>query len=483
MTTTTATSPEEQTMRTFTDFYIDGKWVPSTGSTTSPIVNPATDEEIAQVVLGTPEDADAAVQAAHRAFPAWSATPAAERSAYLAAVAEQLVARSEELAQLITEEMGSTIAFSRAIQVPLAINSFAKASEMIKDYAFEHEYRGSTIVREPYGVVAAIAPWNYPLHLVSLKVAYALAAGNTMVVKPSEMTPLDAFVLAEIMDSVGLPPGVFNLVSGTGQVVGEALVSHPLVDAVTFTGSTRAGRRIAELAASTVKRVSLELGGKSPNVVLDDADLSVAIPRAVADSMVNSGQTCSALTRLIVPRDALAEVEALVSEVVGTLTVGDPTQDSTVIGPLASRTQQRRVLDYVRTGIDEGARVVVGGSLEVSEKGAYVQPTVFSDVTTDMTIHREEIFGPVLVIEAYDTEDEALSIANDTVYGLAGGVWSSSSERAHRVARKIRAGQVQINDGDFNPDAPFGGYKQSGVGREAGGFGLEEFLETKSLQG
>lgn len=462
--------------------YINGQWAVSSGTTRIPVVNPANDEVIAEVVAGTAADVDAAVAAARAAFPTWSATSAGERADYLVAIAGKLAERSEDLARTISSEMGCPISISRAIQLGLPLNSFAEAANIVREYEFESEYRGSTIVREPFGVLGAITPWNYPLHQVALKVAYGLAAGNTVVVKPSEVTPLCALGLTAIIDEVGLPPGVFNLVLGTGPDVGEAIAGHDGVDIVSFTGSTRAGRRVQEVAARTVKRVSLELGGKSPNIILDDADLETVVPASVKTMMLNSGQTCSALTRMIVPRDRLAEVEALAKATADALPVGDPTDEGTALGPLSSRAQQERVLGHIRTAVTEGARLVTGGETETDAPGAFVRPTVFSDVTEDMTIHREEVFGPVLAIEAYDSEDDAVRIANATDYGLAGAVWSSSSERAEKVARRIRAGQVQINAGAFNANAPFGGYKQSGNGREAGLFGLEEFLEIKSIQ-
>ena len=471
-------------MRTHKDHYINGQWVPATGSSLLPVTNPATDEIIAEVGAGSADDVDRAVAAARAAFDSWAATPVSERARYLGAIAQGLTERADELAEVISSEMGSPLSFARAAQVPLPINSFAQSATIVTEFEFEQSYRGSTIVREPYGVIGAITPWNYPLHQIALKAAYGMAAGNTVVVKPSENTPLNAIILAEIVEAAGLPAGVFNVVFGTGPEVGEAIASHPDVDLVSFTGSTRAGRRVSELASGTVKRVSLELGGKSPNILLDDADLNAAVPAAVQAAMINSGQTCSALTRLLVPRAKLAEVEGIAKAVTESITVGDPTDETTVLGPLSSRTQQERVLGYIRKGIDEGARVVTGGQTEPAEcGGAYVSPTVFSDVTPEMTIHREEIFGPVLAIEPYDTEEEAVAIANDTIYGLAGGVWSGSTERAQQVARKIRAGQIAVNDAGMNLDAPFGGYKQSGIGREAGQFGLEEFLEVKSIQG
>jgi acyl-CoA reductase-like NAD-dependent aldehyde dehydrogenase len=334
------------------------------------------------------------------------------------------------------------------------------------------------------GVVGAITPWNYPLHQIAAKVAPALAAGCTVVLKPSEVAPLNAFVLADIFDSVGLPPGVFNLVTGFGPVVGEALAAHRDVDMISFTGSTRAGRRVSEVASATVKRVALELGGKSANVILDDADLSTAVPDGVAKCFLNSGQTCSALTRMLVPRDRLAEVEELATAAAESFTPGDPFADSTRLGPLVSAAQRDRVRTYIDKGIGEGATLLTGGAEAPDglDHGFFIRPTVFSSVSPDMTIARDEIFGPVLVIIPYDSEDEAVAIANDTEYGLAGGVWAGSAERATAVARRLRTGQVEVNGGRFNPLAPFGGYKQSGNGREYGSFGLEEFLEVKALQ-
>lgn len=462
--------------------YIDGKWAVSSGTTRIPVINPANDEVIAEVVAGTAADVDAAVSAARAAFGAWSVTPVGERADYLAAIAGKMAERAEDLARTISSEMGCPISISRAIQLGLPLNSFAEAANIVREYEFESEYRGSTIVREPFGVLGAITPWNYPLHQIALKVAYGLAAGNTVVVKPSEITPLCAIKLAGIIDEIGLPPGVLNMVFGTGADVGEAIAGHGDIDIVSFTGSTRAGRRVQEVAARTVKRVSLELGGKSPNIILDDADLKSVVPASVKTMMLNSGQTCSALTRMIVPRDKLAEVEALAKATADALPVGDPADEGTALGPLSSRAQQERVLGHIRAAVTEGARLVTGGETDTGAPGAFVRPTVFSDVTEDMTIHKEEVFGPVLVIEAYDSEDDAVRIANATDYGLAGAVWSGSQDRAEKIARRIRAGQVQINAGAFNVNAPFGGYKQSGNGREAGVYGLEEFLEIKSIQ-
>lgn len=471
-------------MTVYDQHYINGVWHPSSSTEFIPVVNPATGEEISSVVAGTSADVDAAVAAAAAAGPGWSETPVAVRAKLLEGVSQGLTERLEEIAQIISQEMGSPIGFARAAQLPLPIHSFGSAAQIVSEFDFEHRQGPSTIVREPFGVVGAITPWNYPLFLVACKVAYALAAGNTVVLKPSEVAPLSTIALVDIFDSVGLPPGVVNVVFGSGPVVGEAIAGHPDIAMVTFTGSTGAGRRVAELAAPTVKRVALELGGKSPNVVLHDADLSKVIPAAVQSAMMNSGQTCSALTRLVVPREKQAEVESLVTAALSGYSVGDPTDEKTVLGPLSSVRQQRRVLDYIAQGKAEGARLVTGGGTGRPEgdRGAYVEPTVFADVDSSMVIHREEIFGPVLVIEPYEDEDDAARIANDSVYGLAGAVWSGDSARARSFARRIKAGQVSVNGSPFDPNAPFGGYKQSGIGREAGLYGLEEFLEVKAIQ-
>ena len=464
--------------------YIGGAWVPSTGTGTLEVVNSATEEVIGTIPEGTPEDVDRAVRAAADAFPSWAATSRDERAKTLERVKEGLMARTTDIATLISQEVGMPFTLSNLIQVGLPVMSFTSAVELATEFPFEEQVGNSLIVREPVGVVGAITPWNYPLHQIAAKVAPALAAGCTVVVKPSEVAPLNAFILAEIFDEVGLPPGVFNLVTGVGPVVGEAIASHPLVDMVSFTGSTRAGKRVMALAAEGVKRVALELGGKSPNVILEDADLSSAVPAGIAACYLNSGQTCSALTRMIVPRSRLAEVEELAVETAETYTPGDPFDATTRLGPLVSATQLERVHGYIKKGVDEGARLLTGGAdaPEGLQKGYYVRPTVFSDVTRDMTIAQEEIFGPVLSIIPYDTEEEAVEIANDTVYGLAGGVWAGDKEHAEAVARRLRSGQVEVNGGGFNPLAPFGGYKQSGIGRELGKYGLEEYLEVKALQ-
>jgi aldehyde dehydrogenase (NAD+) len=464
--------------------YIDGAWVPSTGKGTIDVVNSTTEEVMGHIPAGTADDVDKAVQAARRAFDTWSTTSVEERAKYLTRITEGLQARMDDIATLVSQEVGMPKTLSLLVQAGLPLMDFQNTASLVSEVQFEEQVGNSLVVREPVGVVGAITPWNYPLHQVAAKVAPALAAGCTVVLKPSEVAPLNAFVLAEIIHDIGLPAGVFNLVTGTGDVVGEAMSAHPDIDMISFTGSTRAGKRISEVASGTVKRVTLELGGKSPNVILDDADLDQAVADGVAKAFLNSGQTCSALTRMIVPRSKLAEVEAIAKAAAESFTPGDPFGEDTRLGPLVSEAQLERVRGYIKKGQDEGARLVTGGaeSPEGLEQGYFVRPTVFSDVTTDMTIAQEEIFGPVLSILPYDDEEEAVRIANDTVYGLAGGVWSGDAERAKAVARRIRTGQVEVNGGSFNPMAPFGGYKQSGRGRELGKFGIEEYLETKSLQ-
>jgi acyl-CoA reductase-like NAD-dependent aldehyde dehydrogenase len=464
--------------------YIGGAWVPSTGKGTLEVTDSNTEEVMATIPEGTAEDVDKAVRAAAEAFPEWSATSVEERAKMLSRISEGLAARTDEIAQTISREVGMPMTLSGAIQVGLPTGAFAEIAQQITEFDWEEEIGNSLIVREPVGVVGAITPWNYPLYQIALKVAPALAAGCTVVLKPSEVAPLNAFALAEVIDEVGLPPGVFNLVTGVGAVVGEAIASHPKIDMVSFTGSTRAGKRVMELAAQGIKRVALELGGKSANVILEDADLDAAVPSGIFACYLNSGQTCSALTRMIVPRSRLAEVEEKAAAAAAGFPPGDAFEPGVMLGPLISSTQRDRVRGYIQKGIDEGAKLVVGGTEapEGRDKGYFVQPTVFSEVTKDMTIAQEEIFGPVLSILPYDTEEEAIEIANSTVYGLAGGVWAGDKEHAEQVARRLRTGQVDINGGAFNPAAPFGGYRQSGIGRERGRFGFEEFLEVKSLQ-
>ncbi|HEV3232295.1 MAG TPA: aldehyde dehydrogenase family protein [Candidatus Dormibacteraeota bacterium] len=482
--TETATAQPQIEFQDRDRLFIGGAWVPSEGQTTIEVISSSTEAPIGRVVEGTAGDVDRAVTAARAAFPAWSETPPAERADGLDRIQQGLRERRDELVRLVAAEVGIPVGLALPLQIASVAYAFKMYAAMIREYAFEETAGSSLVLREAVGVVGAITPWNYPLHQIALKVAPALAAGCTVVLKPSEVTPLNAFVLAEVIEAAGLPAGVFNLVTGTGPVVGEAIAAHPEVDMVSFTGSTRAGKRVSELAAQTVKRVTLELGGKSANVILDDADLDAAVRRNVQQVLNNTGQSCNAWSRMLVPRAQQEEAARIAAEVVAEAIVGDPFAAESTVGPLASDAQRQRVVGYIRKGQAEGARLVAGGPEAPAglERGYYVRPTVFADVTPEMTIAQEEIFGPVIAIMPYDTEEDAIRIANDTVYGLAGAVWSADEARAKRVARKLRTGQVDINGGQFNMMAPFGGYKQSGNGRELGRFGLEEFLEVKSLQ-
>src|SRR5438270_1630147 len=464
--------------------YIGGEWVEPHGSGTFEVVDSTTEQVMGSIPASDAEDVDRAVRAARPAFEQWSQVPAHERAAACQAISAKLAERSAEIAALISREVGMPLQLSTMIQAGLPAMDFGSMPTAVEETVFEEQVGNSLVVREPVGVVGCITPWNYPLHQICAKVAPALAAGCCVVVKPSEVTPLNAFVLAEIVDSVGLPAGVFNLVPGTGPDVGEAMAAHPGIDMISFTGSTRAGKRVSEVASATVKRVALELGGKSPNVILDDADLQAAVIDGIGKCYLNSGQTCSALTRMLVPREKMEAAEQIAAAAVSLVKVGDPLAEGTTLGPLVSDTQRERVLGYIKKGQEEGAKLVAGGEEppEGLDSGYFVRPTVFSGVSPDMTIAQEEIFGPVLSIIPYDDEADAVRIANDTIYGLAGGVWSSDPEHAKKVARRIRTGQIEINGATFNPLAPFGGYKQSGHGRELGKFGLDEFLEVKSLQ-
>jgi acyl-CoA reductase-like NAD-dependent aldehyde dehydrogenase len=468
--------------------YIDGAWVPSSGSGSIEVYDSTNGEVIGRIPQGTAADVDAAAKAAAAAFPEWAGKTPEERAKFCSRIAEGLGARMDEIATVVTREAGMPKWLSLLVQAGLPINSFATAAAVAESYEYETTVGNSLVVKEPVGVVGAITPWNYPLHQIAAKVAFALAAGCTVVLKPSEIAPLDAYILAEVIHDTGLPAGVFNLVTGTGPEVGEAISKHPLIDMVSFTGSTRAGKAVAAAASDTLKRVALELGGKSANILLDDLD-DAGFERAVRDGIgkayINSGQTCTALTRMLVPAGRLADAERIAADEVETnYQPSDPFADGARLGPLASQAQVDRVTGYIQKGIDEGAKLVTGGPErpEGLEQGYYVRPTVFSEVRNDMTIAQEEIFGPVLSILPYDSEDDAVQIANDSPYGLSGGVWAGDQERAKAVARKIRTGQIEVNGGAFNPNAPFGGYKQSGYGREYGTHGFEEFLETKAMQ-
>ena len=463
--------------------FINGKWLKVAGDNFTEVTESATGEVIARVAMGGTREADLAVSAARGAFEGWSAMPAKDRSEFARRIQAGLGEKMAEIAELIAREVGMPLQLSRIIQVGLPMNTFGEMARLGEEFAFETREGNAVILREPVGVVAAITPWNYPLHQIAAKVAPALVAGCTVVLKPSEVAPLNAFALAEIIEASGLPPGVFNLVTGTGVLVGEALAAHPDVDMISFTGSTRAGKRVAEIASASVKRVALELGGKSACVILDDADFERAVPDGVSKCFLNSGQTCSALTRLLVPTERLKDAERLAVAAAETYTLGDPLERGARMGPLVSEIQRQRVRGYIDSALSQGAKLLTGGGDQPPgfDAGYFVSPTILSDVTPEMTVAQEEIFGPVLCLMAYSDEKEALEIANGTIYGLAGGVWSGSQERAINFARKMRTGQVEINGGAFNPNAPFGGYKQSGNGRELGHFGLEEFLETKAL--
>ena len=463
--------------------YVGGNWVDSAGDGSIDVVNPSNEEVIGSVPDGVGADVDVAVAAAREAFPGWAATPLEERLGYIEKLAGQLGARSEEIGGLISREVGMPGKMSVMIQAGLPAGTTASVPATAREFPFEETLGRSLVTREPVGVVGCITPWNYPLHQIMAKIAPAMAVGCTVVLKPSEVAPLNAFVLADIIDELGFPAGVFNLVSGVGPVVGEAIAAHPDVAMVSFTGSTRAGTRVAEVAAANVTRVHQELGGKSANIVLDDADFAAAIPSAVGACYLNSGQTCSALTRLLVPADRMDEAAELAAQAAAGFTVGPADDEGSRLGPLVSQTQWDRVQGYIQAGIDEGATLVTGGTGKPDglDAGYYVKPTVFANVDNSMSIARDEIFGPVLSIIGYDNEEDAIRIANDSDYGLSGGVWSSDNVRALAVAKKLRTGEVDMNGSFLNTDAPFGGYKKSGNGRELGRFGLSEFVEAKQI--
>ena len=470
-------------MNNRSEIYVDGNWVASSGTENIDVINPSTEEIIGSTPAGTKEDVDLAVKAAKEAFQGWSETSLEERLSYIENLAAKLGERSAEIGELISQEVGMPGKMSMMIQAGLPATTTASISGTAREFPFEETIGRSLVTREPIGVVGCITPWNYPLHQIMAKVAPAMAVGCTVVLKPSEVAPLTAFLLAEIIDELNFPKGVFNLVSGVGPVVGEAIAAHPDVDMVSFTGSTRAGTRVAEIAAANVTRVHQELGGKSANIILDDADLSAAIPSAVGACFLNSGQTCSALTRLLVPSSKMEEAAELAAQAAAGFTVGPADDETSKLGPLVSQMQWDRVQSYIQTGIDEGATLVTGGlgKPDGLDSGYFVQPTVFANVKNSMKIAQEEIFGPVLSIIGYEDDDDAIQIANDSDYGLSGGVWSSDNERALKVAKKLRTGEVDMNGSFLNTDAPFGGYKKSGNGRELGRFGMDEFVEAKQI--
>ena len=478
------TTVREDSLHEEQSLYIDGAWTAPSSDGSIPVENPATEEIFATVPEGSEQDVDEAVGAARGAFEGWSSTPPEERARLVAALSEHLASNVEETAWCITSEVGTPIRISRRIQAALPVTDLELGSRYAAEFPSPERVGNSLVVREPVGVVAAITPWNYPLHQITAKLAPALAAGCTVVVKPSELAPLTAFMLCRALDEVGFPPGVVNLVTGYGTVVGEALVSHDQVDAVTFTGSLATGTRVAELASAGIKRVTLELGGKSANVVLDDADLASAVKVGVSNAFLNAGQTCTAWTRLLVPRARHDEAVELAAGYAAAFTPSDPTSDSCRLGPLVSRMQLTRVRDYIARGSADGAELVCGGGEAPAdlERGYFVRPTVFANVDPDAVIAQEEIFGPVLCVIPFDTDHDALSIANNSRFGLHGSVWSGDQERALAFARGMRTGQVDVNGAAFNPEAPFGGYKGSGIGREAGRAALDEFLETKAIQ-
>ena len=462
--------------------YINGQWVNAQSTNMLPVHDSSTEEVMATVPCGTAAEAAAAVLAARAAFDGWAALPLETRAAYLDKVAAGVKARSDELALTIAREVGMPLKLAKAIQVGGPAWHWGNFAKVARGFEWEKRVGNSLVLREPIGVVACITPWNFPLSQITLKIAPAMVAGCTVVLKPSEIAPVNAMILAEIIHDAGIPPGVFNLVNGLGPVVGEVLATHAEVDMLSFTGSTRAGKRVGELASQSVKRVALELGGKSASVVLDSANFEAAVKGTIAACMLNSGQTCSAHTRLLVPAARYDEVKALAQAAVARYSVGPSLLDTSKLGPLVSAAQRDRVLGFIKIGMDEGADLIAGGAdAPAYATGYFVQPTVLGIKATD-TLAQEEIFGPVLVVIAYQDEDDAVRIANNTIYGLGGAVWAGSDEAAMVVARRMRTGQVDINGGPFNANAPFGGYKQSGNGRENGVYGFEEFLEFKSLQ-
>ncbi|MGW0737391.1 aldehyde dehydrogenase family protein [Streptomyces sp. NPDC002851] len=465
--------------------YIGGAWVPSDSGQVIEVENPATEQVLATVPAGSASDVNRAVAAAQTAFPAWAQTSPSERADLLRRIQEGLAKRSQEIAETISAEMGCPIRTASRIQAALPLTVIGSYAELLESYEFDERVGNTIVTREAAGVVGAITPWNYPLHQITSKLAPALAAGCTLVLKPSEVAPMVAYLLFDVLHEAGVPAGVVNLVPGYGTSVGEAIAGHSGIDVVSFTGSVGAGSRVAELAARNITRVTLELGGKSANVLLPDADISTAVKAGVGNAFLNGGQTCTAWTRMLVHEDSYSDaVELAASIAASSYTPGDPLDPSTKLGPMASAAQRDRVRGFIRTGVDEGARIVAGGcdQPESVERGHYVSPTILADVAPDSTVAQQEIFGPVLSILRYSDEGHALEIANNSEYGLSGAVWSADQDRALAFARRVRTGAVDVNGGRFNSLAPFGGYKHSGIGRELGRFGLEEFLETKAIQ-
>ena len=466
-------------------FFIGGEWVAPDGADRTAVVSPSTEEAVCEIALGNERDADRAIRAAREAFAGWSVTAPQQRAALLDRIHTLMLERAELFALALATEMGAPISYARAAHVPLAAEHIRVARDNLASYPFVSQRGTTAIAREPIGVCALITPWNWPIYQITAKVGPALPAGCTVVLKPSELSPLSALLFAEVIADAGVPRGVFNLVNGSGPQVGTTLASHPQVDMISITGSTRAGVLVAQAAAPTVKRVAQELGGKSPNLVLPDADLPRAVSLGVAAAFRNMGQSCSAPTRMIVPRSVLAQVETLAVAATEQMIVGDPFADTTTHGPLANRAQFGRVRDMIEAGIDERAKLIAGGRgrPEGLSRGLYARPTIFSEVRTDMTIAQEEIFGPVLAVLPYDSIDEAVAIANDTVYGLGAHVQGADKGLMRAVAARIRSGQVHLNYPAWDPQAPFGGYKQSGNGREYGIEGMEEYMEVKSILG
>lgn len=465
-------------------FYINGEWVDPIGTETMDVINPATEEPICAIALGNSADVDRAVAAAKAAFETFSQTTREGRIALLEKIIECYKARMGDIAAAVSQEMGAPVGLANAAQAPAGLGHLMYTLNALKEFSFEQMVAGNKIVREPIGVCGLITPWNWPLNQIAAKVGPAIAAGCTMVLKPTEIAPINALIFAEVMHEAGVPAGVFNLVNGTGPEVGVAMSSHPDIDMMSFTGSTRAGISVAQEAAKTVKRVTQELGGKSPNIILDDADFAAAVSRDMAGMCMNTGQSCNAPTRMLVPEARMDEAAAIAKATAEAIVVGDPSDAGTQVGPLVSQMQFDKVQALIQKGIDEGAKLETGGvgRPEGMNRGYFVKPTVFSHVTNDMTIAQEEIFGPVLSLIGYKDEEDAVRIANDTVYGLSAYI-SGSPERAKAVASKLRAGNVHLNGAGVNPGAPFGGYKQSGNGREFSVWGLEEFLETKAVIG